>query len=151
MNIYIATQYENKKQAQMMMRRVRGAGHTITYDWTREPQQVGSAPNGNQDTRYWQRCAQNDTQGVLTADLLVVLSVAEGGRGMYTELGLGIAKDIPTIVVGPHFNNLFYFMPNCVRVSNTDEAMALIKDLNKNRALLNKKNSKKQLENWWGI
>lgn len=125
MKIYIATKYTSKRRAKKLMKQVRGAGHSITVDWTKTDQKVENNENSLSEI------ATMDAIGVSDADALLLLTTKHGGRGMYTELGIAIARKIPTIVIGRHLNNIFYFMPECVRVKNNKEALKALAILTK--------------------
>jgi hypothetical protein len=73
-----------------MMTKLRRAGHTITYDWTAgigDPTYVRKAevelPLAEQ-----QKFANQDLEGIRSADLVWGLATESGGTGMWFELGI---------------------------------------------------------------
>lgn len=117
MKVYVAgnPRYSRRKIREFM-RRLEDNGHTITYDWV-----------ANYNKNDFNAAAMNDRKGVLDADVLVLIDNPNGGYGMYTELGMCLADPNKyAIVVRPYYEQIFYELPNCLRVSNTGEALRFI-------------------------
>lgn len=79
---------------------LKAAGHTHTYDWT-----VHGSVQGEGEDRI-REVSVNETQGVLDADVVIVL--LPGGRGTHSELGIAIASDsIKAILICAEDDSLF--------------------------------------------
>lgn len=88
MNFYVATKWEDRDSAKVLMDALVKRGHHITYDWTVQGQESAQQ-------------AIADLQGVLSADYLVVLAEHNRSyRGVYVELGFALAAGKPVLLVG---------------------------------------------------
>lgn len=119
-SFYIASRLENAEQVKEVSAVLTSAGHIHTYDWTEH----GSVPHEDKDRIS--EVAMLETQGVLDADLVVVILTDEpGGRGTHAELGIAIGKDKSIIICAPddaafHQDGrtcAFYWHKNVVRVT----------------------------------
>lgn len=100
MKLFVASSYLNKAEARKVMRKLKAAGHTITFDWTRKERVSTTAQKAAK--------AQADAQGVWDADALVV--VWPGRYGTATEIGIAIAAGISVFVVGePDVPSIYWF------------------------------------------
>lgn len=104
MKIYVATKWEEAPRAQEVMRQLKEAGHTITYDWTRQEQESTSQ-------------AIADWEGVMSADALVLIVEKKlYYKGAWVEFGLAAARQIPIYVIGHAGDKcLFLKLPNVKR------------------------------------
>ena len=88
MNFYVATKWEDRGSAKVLMDALVKRGHHITYDWTVQEQELPQQ-------------AIADLQGVFSADYLVVLAEHHRPyRGVYVELGAALACGRPVLLVG---------------------------------------------------
>jgi hypothetical protein len=88
MRIYVATKFEEFERAREVMDLLRSAGHTITYDWTRNKQ-------------FSRTQARNDKHGVVTADALVCIFEKDlAYKGVWVEFGIAVSRHIPIYVLG---------------------------------------------------
>lgn len=83
MKYYIATRLENHAAHNVVRDAMAAEGHEITYDWTTH------GPVWRDGLMRIREVAHAETQGVLDADLVIVL--LPGGRGTHVELGIAIA------------------------------------------------------------
>lgn len=111
---YIATALERAADHKFIKEALIAAGHEITYDWTTH----GSV----QDKPHtWCDVAQNEINGVIDADVVIVL--LPGGRGTHTELGIALGNATPIIIVGDQVDAtgrtcIFYHDTTVRRVSD---------------------------------
>lgn len=84
--VYIASGFENRERVRQFAARL-PPGWAWAYDWTGHT--FDDDPQG---------VAASDFRGVSNADAVVVL--LPGGPGTHTELGVALAQQIPTSVVG---------------------------------------------------
>jgi len=109
MRIFVASSYLNKRKARQAMEWFRIRGHTITFDWTR--------PERGKTAWYLRKKALADFNGVMDADLLVV--IWPGRLGTATEIGIALGKGIPVIIVGqPDVMSIYWYYPD-VRIVPT--------------------------------
>lgn len=103
---YVASTITNAQRVQGIQALLRSMGFTITYDWTEH----GSVMLETAD--IMQRVAQAEINGVLSADVLVV--VLPGGKGTHVELGMALAHNKPVFILGePGLmrDSVFYWSP----------------------------------------
>lgn len=117
--IYIAAYSHEEDRAKKWMDEVRKAGYIITCDWT--PEVARFRALGRPPTFEERRiAADDDTKGVLDADIVWILCPAEGGAGVHSELGIAIGwnaaieafgnnveEPIRIIASGAHARNVF--------------------------------------------
>lgn len=121
MRIYVASKFENTAEVWSVMDRLRGMGHVITHDWTREA--LGDR-TGAEAEAYLVDCAQKDMAGVETADAVFVIN-HPAGKGMWTELGMALAWQIPVFFVCPErAMNIFTHLPGVETFTSIDEGIA---------------------------
>jgi hypothetical protein len=119
---YIATRLERHADHNIVRDALAAKGNQITYDWTVH----GPVWRSGEDRI--REVSQLETQGVLDADVVIVL--LPGGRGTHAELGMALAAGKPVIL---HSEDpapfgatpetcAFYHHPLCVRVTDQDLA-----------------------------
>lgn len=100
--IYVAAPFQEYQLVREVQNALRGWGHEITQDWTQgaegKPREQESAMSpGDKWLAAWR-----NKRGVRTADALVLLaSEKHKGTGVWVELGMALAYDIPVAVMGP--------------------------------------------------
>src|SRR5205809_904896 len=88
MIIYVSTKWEEKDRAREIMALLKGAGHTISFDWT-QAETVSAAQ------------ALLDFRGVRDADVVVcIFEENVPYRGALVEMGMGLALGKPIYVLG---------------------------------------------------
>lgn len=116
-------------------------GHEITHDWTI------MESSEKRDIQHQKLCAKKDLEGVVSADLLVVImdnhiSLDYHYRGTNFEMGAASALKIPIYLFNPWHNhnsndlesfgtlgtNVFYFSEGITYFSNAHELLEKIKN-----------------------
>lgn len=87
---YIATKLERHADHNLVRDTMAAQGHTITYDWSTH------GPVFRHGVERIREVSLLETQGVLDADLVIVL--LPGGRGTHAELGMALAAGKPVIL-----------------------------------------------------
>lgn len=82
MKIYIASRLTNIDNVRLLRDELIKREHEITYDWTEH----GSLQHSPEQ---WKEVATKELQGVLDADVVIV--IMPGGRGTHVELGAALA------------------------------------------------------------
>jgi hypothetical protein len=95
MRVYVAGAWiEQHERARPVMEKLRAAGFVITQDWTRPKPAEGEKghPDAKLTKEDRQRYAGENLQGVLSADLVMVLTPnTDTSYGVWTEMGMAIA------------------------------------------------------------
>jgi hypothetical protein len=129
MRVYVATKWSRKDEAAEVMAALRGLGHEITHDWTLEADPGDVSDEARR--HYFGACAAADVDGVLDADVMLLLHDA-ACRGAFVELGVALAHGVKVLVVGgdgldpAHGCPLFYYLPEVNHVPTVPEAVSLI-------------------------
>lgn len=131
LNIYVAAKFEEKEKVRKAYDLLRHHGHRITHDWTNED--ATRFPDGSEEQlQYLEDMAHADIEGVANADA-VVLFPHEKGKGLFVELGVALAKDIPVLVVSErdlHRGDcIFFFADACVVVRSVEDAITVLRDV----------------------
>lgn len=92
MKFYVATRLERAAEHNLVRDTLMKLGHEITYDWTVH------GPVWRDGPERIREVAQRELQGVLDADVVVVL--LPGGRGTHAELGMALAANKPVLLHG---------------------------------------------------
>lgn len=121
--VYVAGKFEHKAAVRAIQASVQDRGHTITHDWTQED--LGSR-TGLAAHSYLRECAKADVEGVINADVIILLN-NPNGFGLMVELGVAIAKNIPVIVVAPELRDTpFFHLPLVIAVDTPSEALKIL-------------------------
>ena len=92
MRIYISGKWEERELVKQIYRRLEKAGHTITCDWTNHTEEDDGYP-----TQY----AEDDIEGVRTADLFIGLFLTDHSyKGALVELGVALGRPVPVYIIG---------------------------------------------------
>lgn len=97
MRFYIATKLDNQLKHNRLRAILEDLGHVCSYDWTTH------GPVFQHGLKRVREVAQLESEGVATADLLIVLW--PGGRGTHVELGMGIALGKECHIITPIDNH----------------------------------------------
>lgn len=100
--VYVASSVANLEFASFVIEQLAEQGGQVTYDWTKH----GSVRLWRQEDK--QRVAEDETDGVCDADLLVAL--LPGGKGTHCEIGMALALGL----------KVFLFVPRYVDIVNED-------------------------------
>jgi hypothetical protein len=125
MRVFVSAKFEDKSRVRDAYKKLRTAGHEITWDWTEETDL--RAQPGKLD-EYHAQCAEQDIEGVQEADVLVIFP-HETGKGLYVELGIALGSAIPIVCVSRGLD-----LPSCIflkvedvyHVETIDQAIAAI-------------------------
>lgn len=126
MKIYVAGPIADTEHVQAVQSAVVAAGHELTLDWSRGPDDTfvddfGSVPTASANL------ATEDLDAVLAADAVLVVASEQDGRGMFVELGAALARaqrgDLEHIVVIGQIRHesVFYYHPAVQRWSTVNE------------------------------
>jgi len=129
MNIYVASQFQNHRNAKALMGNLQHAGHTITHDWTSNARAVeaGDLDPSTLTPGDWRDIGEAEFQGVVTADVLVVLH--PGLLSTHTEFGIALGAGVPVVLVGePEQMIPFYALGRVERVAGTVELLGFLGD-----------------------
>lgn len=127
MKIYVASSFGNIPEVEAVMGVLKGLGHTITHDWTKERVQPGWSEE--ETTAYLATCGANDARGVRECDVLVLVN-HDKCRDSMTEFGMALGLGKPAIVLFPGRRSSVFFREPGVRMANQfHELFADLKDL----------------------
>ncbi len=98
MRVYVATAFANLDEARDVMSALRAAGHTITYDWTRDLADPSQTPA--QQYAHLQACGANDFRGVVAAQAVLLINHQEA-RDAMVEFGIALGLRTPVWVLYP--------------------------------------------------
>lgn len=123
MRVYVASKFENVDEVHEAQEKLQAQGHIITHDWTHE--RPGDR-TGLELEEYLTDCAIKDMYGVKSADVVLVINCL-GGKGMFVEMGMGIAWEKPIFVVFPdRLNNIFTHLTGVETHPTIDSAVDAI-------------------------
>lgn len=116
---YVASTLTNADQAKIVINRLIDFGHEVTYDWTLHGQAF--------DPEAMSKIAEAELQGVVNADVLVVLW--PGGRGTHVEMGAALSNNKTVFFITPPDFKLevaFYRHKNVVHLTELNMAIEVI-------------------------
>jgi nucleoside 2-deoxyribosyltransferase len=128
MRIYVAARFTEKDAVNNLYERLRKAGHEITTDWTVHENVKPYNKHPERASAY----SKEDADGVMMADIFLLITSPEAGSGVSAELGVAIAsKELtgkPQIyVAGEHMaTNSFFYHPTVTRFANLEDALAAL-------------------------
>lgn len=107
LKIYVAAKLQEYPRVQRLYERLRRAGHTITYDWTKL-----APPEIKLNASEYKNVAANEVDGVKACDLLLLLAHPHG-KGQYVEMGVALGLDKPVWIIPPEepFHCVFFYHP----------------------------------------
>lgn len=115
--VYLAGPWSDRDLARRTAARIEAWGYAISEAWW--DHEDSTTPE------ELQRQALKDLDGVLRADIFVVLQAAKS-EGKATETGIAIGNGMPIIVVrydGVEATNIFHHLPGVVIVFSADEGL----------------------------
>jgi hypothetical protein len=104
-SVYVATAFSNRVMAQVAIDLLKRRGFEISHDWTNESM---DGKEGAALSRYLRRCAHDDVNGVLEADLIFFIN-HRLARGACVELGIAIGQMKPIIVADVEAQHNIFF------------------------------------------
>ena len=119
MKFFVSGKTGVENDARAAMKRLRDAGHDITFDWTN----IGLLKPYDINATASQEAAIKESSGVKEADVLVVI-IHNNGVGMYVELGIALGVGIPVrIVTKEESRSIFFHHPLVRKVSSIEEVI----------------------------
>jgi nucleoside 2-deoxyribosyltransferase len=112
MKVYVAG--KDISRAVSVMKKLRDAGHTITYDWATDFDNAEDL-----DKKRTQELASDELAGVKVADCLVYLWEKDQESARY-EAGMAMGLGIPVLVVADH-DSLFFHLSAVQQVESDDQ------------------------------
>jgi hypothetical protein len=125
MKFYVAARFTEKGQVKKIYKHLQEKGHEITADWTLHKTIKPYDKNAAIAKSY----AIEDMNGVINADVFILLTSEHTGAGSAGELGAAILSQVKTgkpkiYVVGMRMdNNFFYFHPAVIRKNTIEEVL----------------------------
>jgi hypothetical protein len=110
LSFYVATKWENKDEARVVMDKLILAGYSISYDWT------------TAQVERWQQ-AMKDLKGVAEADIYLGLFQKDFPyTGALVEMGYALALGKPVYILDGSkcAESLFFHHPNVRKIKNLD-------------------------------
>lgn len=136
MKIYVAGKVSDIERVNSVQERLRSLGHTITMDWTKFDVRMNSSNfTCDELSKFRGECGERDINGVINADLLLVLMFdpCYAYRGTFCEIGCGLGLKKEIIIICPVDNNTYYCETNCFynhpsikHLKSIDEGIELI-------------------------
>lgn len=123
MRVYVAAKFEDKERVRALYAKLRAAGHEITHDWTFETEEGMS---GERLEHYLRDCAEDDLEGVSTADIFLMYP-HEQGKGEYVELGAALVFGKPIVTIGPQTSCIFFKIGDVYGVDTDEQAIVFMK------------------------
>ena len=119
-SVYVAGKFQERIRLREVMEGLRKEGFEITHDWTWEDE--GSVPPAELPA-YLDQCAQNDLNGVLIADFVLLFGHPEL-KGALIEAGFALGRRIPVLVI--EAEKMSYNIFTRLFVPVTDVAAAIL-------------------------
>ena len=127
MRIYVASYIGERERAQEVQNRLRSLGHEITVDWTAFP----GVPSKERNARPGDvtDIAVRDLDGIVKAEIFILLASVPEGRAKYAELGAAIMSAVQTgmpriYVLGEDpVHSVFFFHPTVIRAASLDDLL----------------------------
>ena len=122
MRVYIAAPWICKDAARDAAVLFSDAGFVITKRWWDHREVPGYLEHDDHIEELRQQ-AREDFEGVLTADLFVLLNLSKS-EGKAVETGIALTWGIPIILVGGK-SNLFHYTPNIDEARSVEHAIEI--------------------------
>lgn len=119
--VYVGGASSEIERVEAFIKRVRAAGHRVTFDWAQDIRSSGKPANVGMthEERFaaWQACME----GVESADEVVILAPRSGRttKGAWGEMGIAIARGAVPIYVGHEDDTI---MTSMCEVADSDDA-----------------------------
>jgi hypothetical protein len=140
--IYVAGRFKEYQKVRSLLDQLVAHGHEITHDWTRNPKEFDA--EGNITVEFSDigapaltieeqiQAADDDQQGVATAEAVVLVGDSDTLYGALLETGMAFAYGIPVIVINPNRWSVFWTPSDLRRVAVVEspaEAIALLDEI----------------------
>lgn len=127
MNVYIASNFENKKEVRKLRLLLELAGHGVTYDWTYED---ADAKPMYEVEEYRKNCAIARVKAIVEAPVIIFLAHNTPMLSAMTEVGIAIGAGKPVIAVSSleiwSPKNPLFVLPSIVHVEHLDSVVDFI-------------------------
>jgi hypothetical protein len=126
-SVYVAASFEQSQQVRDVYKSLAAAGHIVTLDWTSH-KEVRKLKSTSEKVRLAKSYAIDDVNGVIAADVFVLLTGPRKSTGAHIELGIALGDESKQIyLVGKIIeDHIFYHHPKIKWAENIE---ALIKAL----------------------
>lgn len=104
LRFYIASSLSNAENVTKLAAALKAEGHIHTYNWCEHGHVFKDDNTREQNEAIMQETAEKESEGVASADVVIVLM--PGGKGTHVELGMALALHIPVIIASdapPYF------------------------------------------------
>lgn len=129
MEFYVAGRFSRKEEVREVYKLLKEKGHKITADWTLHR----SIQPYEQNQETASEFAVEDLEGVLKADVFMLLADAEKSTGVYVELGAAITSFVvtgkPIVYVVDESPSLFVYHPAVRRKRSVEEVLNEVMDV----------------------
>lgn len=131
LKVYVAGAWiERKERAIPAIQALRAAGVIITHDWTVDEDQHSNAvvSDSHMPNELRLKRAQDDFNGVLAADVVLILTPHErGASGMWTEFGIALGTGKRIYIAGENSRRtIFTELPQCAHFATDAMAIATL-------------------------
>lgn len=118
MRVYIAGSRREIDKVKEVQAICMALGMEITFDWTGEEGEIRE--DWSDVPERAERIAFKEAAAVMTADLLILVWT-DKGIGNRLETGGALLSGKQTIILGEPRESVFWYLPNCTRIKDTDE------------------------------
>lgn len=113
LRVYLAAPYRQKEQIRNYAIELQSLGIIVTSRWLDEPDKP-TVQLKEQDPSILREYAAHDVDDVATADVMVLWTdptktIVRQGRTL--ESGIALALNIPILVMGLEYENIFHYLP----------------------------------------
>jgi len=128
MRVYLAAPYQSKELIKSYAEELRLQGIEVTSSWLEEPHKPTTQMHELTHEEH-QKYAVRDVKDVVDADVLVfhtepTKTIVRAGR--HVEFGiavaLGLTRNMPILVVGGEYENIFHHLPQVIHFSTWEKA-----------------------------
>lgn len=132
MKVYLAAPYSAKDLVVQHAADLRALGVVVTSSWLEEPWAPTTQMHELTHEEH-QQYALNDVRDVANADVLIfhvdqTKSIIRAGRHVEfgIAVGLGLSREMPILVVGDVYENIFHHLPQVTHYAEWSEVLAAL-------------------------
>lgn len=127
MKLYVASKFHNYVEARDVIDKLKGVGHEITCDWTRNEEfdLKSGEPlmyNDGAPLDVQARVAHADRRGIANCERFILLAKPDMKGGM-VELGMAIMQSVPIEIVRPNECYTVFYALESVTIFETVESL----------------------------
>jgi nucleoside 2-deoxyribosyltransferase len=126
--LYVAASFEQKEKALQLYDILKAKGHIITADWTTH-KEIASLPTFKERETLAKQYAIEDTNGITSADVFILLLSERKSTGTHIELGVALGStNVKQIFLVSNDNDsqLFYRHPKVKQVKSIEELLKIL-------------------------